>query len=104
MVSDETNAAAEHEQTVQSTNLKERQSAVIASEVDIALYLDVLIRFLGSESTTIAQQIHEANRDATINVEDELFKTDRSEKDSNYFTKNLTVSFFEVVTFSTARA
>jgi len=31
--------------------------------------LDVLIRFLASESAAIAQQIHEANCNATINVE-----------------------------------
>jgi hypothetical protein len=54
VVTNETNAAAENEEAVERANL------------------DVLICFLTSESTTVTQQVDEANSNATINVQDEL--------------------------------
>lgn len=53
-MSNETNATAENEEAVERTNL------------------DVLVCFLTGESTAVAQQVDEADGNATINVEDKL--------------------------------
>ena len=37
-------------------------------------YLDVLVSLFRGESTAVAQEVDEANRNATINVQDELFE------------------------------
>lgn len=38
----------------------------------LAAYLKVVLGFFGSESTTVPQQINEANSNTTIDVEDEV--------------------------------
>jgi len=89
VVSNETDATTEDEQAIQSTDL------------------DVLVSFLWRESTTVSQEINEAHGDATVNVEDELenHKTSSTNKTPTKESKRQrTVSFFAVVTFSTARA
>ena len=53
MVSNETNAPAEHEQAVQGTDL------------------DVLVSLLRGERSTVPEQIDEAHSDASIDVQDE---------------------------------
>ncbi len=53
VVSDETNATAKDEQTIQTP------------------YLDALIRLFTAKSTAIAKQINEADGNTTVNVEDE---------------------------------
>ena len=84
VVTDETDAAAKDEQTVESTDL------------------DVLVRLLGCERTRVAEEVDEADSNATVDVEDEL--RGLSEVDLGRWRKRLTVSFFDVVTFSTASA
>jgi len=54
MVTNETDAASENEQTVQSTNL------------------DILISLLGGEGTAVSQEIDEADGNAAIDVENKL--------------------------------
>ena len=54
MVTDETNATAKNEETVESSDL------------------DVLVSLLGSERTTVAEEINEANGDTSVDVQDEL--------------------------------
>lgn len=54
VVTNETNATTENKEAVESTNL------------------DVLVSFLWSESTTVTEQVDEANGNATVDVEDEL--------------------------------
>lgn len=54
VVRNQTDATAEHEQTVQDTHLQ------------------VILNFLGSEGTTVAEEINEANGNATIDIQDEV--------------------------------
>jgi hypothetical protein len=54
MVTDESDAASEDEQTVEGTNL------------------DVLISLLGGERTTVTEEIDEADGDASIDIQDKL--------------------------------
>ena len=84
VVADETDGATEDEEAVQGADL------------------DVLVRLLGRECAGVAQQVDEADGDAAIDVEDEL--RGLSEVEHSGFGKGLTVSFFDVVTFSTASA
>ena len=84
MVADEADGATEDEEPVQGADL------------------DVLVRLLGREGAGVAQQVDEADGDAAVNVEDEL--RGLSEVDLGRWRKRLTVSFFDVVTFSTASA
>jgi hypothetical protein len=85
MVSDETDAATEDKETIEGPNL------------------DVLIGFFGGEGTTVTQEINEADGDAAIDVEDELWGllviVSVLVRDGGR-----TVSFLLVVTFSTASA
>lgn len=54
MMTDETDATTENEETVECTDL------------------DVLLSFIRIESAAIAEQVDEADRNATIDVKDEL--------------------------------
>ena len=54
VVADEADAATTDEQTVERANL------------------DVLIGLLGAEGSAVTEEIHEADGDATVDVEDEL--------------------------------
>ena len=54
VMGDETDGAAEDEQTVQDT------------------HLEVVLRLLGAEGAAVAHQIHEAHGDGTVNVEDQV--------------------------------
>jgi len=56
MVSNETDATTEDEETVESPNL------------------DIFVSFFRGEGTAVAQEIDEADGDATIDVEDELLR------------------------------
>lgn len=67
------------------------------------VYLDVLVSFFGSEGARIAEEINKADGNATIDVEDELQDHPSVQIDRMQGEKR-TVSFFDVVTFSTARA
>lgn len=87
VVADETNAASENEQPIQGTNL------------------DVLIRLLRRESARVAQQVHEAHSDTAVHVQDELqIRSSSAHSKGVKTTCRHTVSFLEVVTFSTASA
>ena len=57
VVTDEADAAAKDEETVESTDL------------------DVLVRLLGGERARVAEEVDEADGDATVDVEDELQDT-----------------------------
>lgn len=54
VVRNQTDATAEHEQTVQDTHLQ------------------VILNFLGGEGTAVAEEINEANGNATIDIQDEV--------------------------------
>ena len=88
VVADETDAASENEQPVERTDL------------------DVLIRLLRRECAGVAQQVHEAHSDAAVHVQDELQIRHSSSAHSKgmKIARRHTVSFLEVVTFSTASA
>ena len=87
VVADETDGATEDEEAVQGADL------------------DVLVRLLGREGTGVAQQVDEADGDATVNVEDELGRlSEVGHEIWRTVLGVLTVSFFDVVTFSTASA
>jgi hypothetical protein len=90
VVSNEPDATTEDEQAIQSTDL------------------GVLIGLLWRESTTVTQEIDKAHRDATVHIEDGLESQKTSSKNETPKKKKRqrqrTVSFFAVVTFSTARA
>lgn len=60
MVTNETNATAKNEETVERANL------------------NVFVGFFTGEGTTIAQKINEADSNATIDVEDKLELNDES--------------------------
>ena len=57
MMTDEPNASSKNEQAVERADL------------------DVLVRLLGRERTAVTEQVHEADRNATVDVEDELQDT-----------------------------
>jgi hypothetical protein len=89
VVSNKPDATTEDEQAIQSTDL------------------DVLIGLLWRESTTVSQEIDKAHRDATVHIEDGLESQKKSSKNETPKKKRQrqrTLSFFAVVTFSTARA
>ena len=46
-----------------------------ARHAESTTHLDVLVRLLGRERTAVAEQVHEADRNATVDVEDELQDT-----------------------------
>ena len=87
MVTNETNAVTEDKQPVERPDL------------------DVLVRVFGGEGATVPEEIDKADRDAAVDVENELWLT-KSVKPEGVVKakKRRTVSFLNVVTFSTARA
>lgn len=87
MMTNEPNAAPEHEQPIQRADL------------------DVFVRLLRRERARVAQQVHEAHRNTTVDVQDELVidSTHRQHKQIRWGSRR-TVSFLAVVTFSTASA
>lgn len=69
--------------------------------------LDILISLVGRERTRVAKQIDKANSDATIDIQNQLIKgisISMCFYPSPGENTTLTVSFFVVVTFSTANA
>jgi hypothetical protein len=85
MVTNETDATTENEETIQRANL------------------NVLVRLFPSERSTVPEEVNEADCDATIDVENELDIIVRLHT-GLFVCIGRTVSFFAVVTVSTARA
>lgn len=71
MVTDETDATSENEETIEGTDLKDT-SVGITTIPSNETNLDVLLSLLGGEGTAIPEKINEADGDATINIQDEL--------------------------------
>jgi len=85
MVTNETNATTEDKQPVERPDL------------------DVLVRIFGGEGAAVPEEIDKADGDAAVDVQDELWLT-TSARRSEEGKERHTVSFLDVVTFSTARA
>lgn len=66
VVGNETNATAQHEQTVQDTHLQ------------------VVLGLLGGESARVAEQVNEADRDTAVDVEDEVVLLGRGHRLDGY--------------------
>ena len=85
MVTNETDATTKDEETVQRANL------------------DIFICLFSSECSTVTEKVNKADRDATVDVENELDILVRLDIEPGKCEER-TVSFFAVVTVSTARA
>ena len=85
MVTDEANTTSEDEETIKGPNLR------------------VFIGFFRREGAAIPQEINEAYGDTAVNIQDQLMR-DVSVCILSHRIHILTVSFLDVVTFSTARA
>jgi hypothetical protein len=85
MVTNKTNATTKDEETVQRANL------------------DIFICLFPSECSAVTEKVNKADCDATIDVKNELDIMIRLHTKPGKFEER-TVSFFAVVTVSTARA
>jgi len=85
MVTNEADATTKDEETVQRANL------------------DIFICFFPSECSAVTEKVNKADRDATVDVENELDILVRLHTEPGKCEER-TVSFFAVVTVSTARA
>ena len=83
MVANESNAPSKHKQPIQRSNL------------------DVLLGFFRRKCTRVPEEIDKTDGNATIDIQDELGQCQGIEDIKR---KRRTVSFFAVVTFSTASA
>lgn len=86
MMSDEADAATEDKEAVKCADL------------------DVFLGLFWCKRTAIAQEVNEADGNASINVQDELCTDPLAQNPTERTRNGHTVSFLEVVIFSTARA